>query len=58
MGNAEKCKYVYIESEFQTVECINVMSMMEIADEIKSNWSSVSIINKATHTQFSNFAGH
>jgi Leucine-rich repeat (LRR) protein len=32
--------------------------MNDIADEIKSNWLSIKIVNKATHTHFSNVAGN
>lgn len=42
----------------QIVECINVKSMNDIADEIGKDFSYVRIINRATHTQFSNTAGN
>jgi hypothetical protein len=34
------------------------MSMNDIAKEIERDWSYVRIINRASHTQFSNAAGN
>jgi hypothetical protein len=31
--------------------------MVDIAEEIRGNWTSINVINKATHTQFINNAG-
>lgn len=39
------------------IRCNNVVSMMDIADEIKSNWTHIEIVNQASHAQFSNKAG-
>lgn len=55
---AQKCSIIYDDKNaFKTVQCINVMSMMDIADEIKGNWTSLEIVNRPTHAQFSNDAG-
>lgn len=55
---AQKCtSIVDSRNVTQTVKCTNVMSMNDIADEIKSNWASLRIVNKAAHPYFSNIAG-
>lgn len=56
---AQKCSKVQDSRNVtEIVECINVSSMNDIASEIKSDWSYVRIINRATHTEFSNTAGN
>lgn len=58
-SSAQKCSTVFDSRNVtQIVECTNVMSMNDIASEIKKDWSYVRIINRATHTQFSNSAGN
>lgn len=39
------------------MQCVNLGSMVDIADEIRGNWTSIAVINKASHTQFNNNAG-
>jgi hypothetical protein len=45
------------QNAFKTVVCNNVVSMNDIATEIRGNWTSVKVINDANHAQFSNVAG-
>lgn len=56
---AQKCIYAVDKNNasLSSVKCSNVMSMNDIADEIQKNWTSLEIINKATHSFFSNIAG-
>ncbi|KAG5678516.1 hypothetical protein PVAND_008183 [Polypedilum vanderplanki] len=58
VGHSQKCSQVYDNKNVsQYILCNNVLSMNDISEEIKSNWVSVKIVNKApTHTQFSNVA--
>lgn len=56
--SAQKCSKVFDNRNVtQIIECTNVMSMNDIANEIQSDWIYVKIKNSATHTQFSNSAG-
>lgn len=52
----EKCS-VIVDNGLKKVQCINVVSMMDIVDEIKSNWTYIEIVNQASHAKFSNNAG-
>lgn len=56
---AQKCSKVQDSRNVsQIVECVNLLSMSDIATEIKSDWAYVRIVNRVTHTQFSNAAGN
>ena len=56
---AQKCLKVQDSRNVsQIFECVNVLTMNDIASEINSDWSYVRIVNRVTHTQFSNAAGN
>lgn len=56
---AQKCSKVQDSRNVsQIFECVNVLTMNDIASEIKSDWNYVRIVNRVTHTQFSNAAGN
>lgn len=55
---AQKCSSFYDDKNvFLTVNCVNLRSMVDIADEIRGNWTSITVVNKASHTEFANNAG-
>lgn len=55
---AQKCSYIFDDKNvFQNVQCSNLGSLIDVADEIQSNWTSVKVVNRASHPQFSNNAG-
>lgn len=58
-SSAHKCSYILDDKNvFKTVRCIDVNSINDVADEMRGNWSSLQIVNRATHTQFSNAVGN
>lgn len=55
---SQKCSSVFdAKNVFKTMNCVNLLSMVDIAEEIRENWTSITVINKASHTKFNNNAG-
>lgn len=55
---AQKCSYIFDDKNvFETVQCVNLASFIDIADEIQGNWTSVKVVNRVSNPHFSNNAG-
>jgi hypothetical protein len=58
---AQKCTKVFDEKNVnvvKTMQCVNLRTMVDISEEIRENWTSIAVVNKASHPTFSNNAGN